>query len=372
MAETQFFELGKFSFSSGAQLNSARLAFETFGKLNARKDNAILVFHALSGSQHIAGLNDSHKNEFWTSECHSGWWNDFVGEGKIIDTNNFFVVCANFLGGCYGSTGPASINPETGKRFASWFPDVSLKDIAVSQAKLLGFLGIEKLHSVIGGSIGGMAAQEFLLSFLDRAESAVLIGTSPYLSKLNCVMNLEQILAIENDPNFNNGEYYDGEPPKKGLMLARMIAHKTYVDIDQIEKRAKAEIRKAKNGLNYDLRHSLESYMMRQGEKFVERFDANTYLKLLTAMQSYDLARDYGKGELSNVFAGVDARVQVFSINTDYCCFPEEQQALKAALEHNGVKLDYRIVDSAKGHDSFLIEPEKYVSLKWFLENSFY
>lgn len=370
MAETQFFGFDSFRFSNGARIDGAKLAFETIGKLNADGDNAVLVFHALSGSQHLAGFNDSHKNEFWTSECHTGWWNNFVGEGKIIDTKKFFVVCANFLGGCYGSTGPSSINPGTGKRFASAFPDVSLKDIAVSQARLLQFLGIEKLHSVIGASIGGMIAQEFLLSFPGRAETAVLIGTSPCLSKLNCVMNLEQIVAIENDPNFNNGEYYESEPPKKGLMLARMIAHKTYVDIDQIEKRAKAEIRNSKNSLNYDLRHSLESYMLRQGEKFSERFDANTYLKILTAMQQYNLARDYGKGELSNVFAGMDAQIQIFSINTDYCCFPEEQIALKNALDQHGVNVDFRPVDSAKGHDSFLLEPEKYIAMKWFLEKS--
>jgi homoserine O-acetyltransferase len=213
-----------------------------------------------------------------------------------------------------------------------------------------------------------MAAQEFLFSFPARVNNAILIGTSPYLSKLNCVMNLEQIIAIENDPNFNNGDYYDGKKPERGLMLARMIAHKNYVDIDQIEKRAKAEIRKTKNNLSYDLRHSLESYMLRQGEKFVDRFDANSYLRILMALQDFNLAQDYGNGNLLDAFKGIDSKIQIFSINTDYCCYPEEQVALKKAFEQNGTKVDFRIVDSEKGHDSFLLEPEKYIALKWFLE----
>lgn len=379
VAVTQFFSLCSlnqgsiFPLSSGGALNNAVLAYQTYGRLTAERDNAVLIFHALSGSQHVAGFNQSLSatNPLWTEECHVGWWNNFVGPERAIDTNKFFVICANFIGGCYGSTGPSSINPETGKPYGSTFPKISVSDIVDSQMRLVEFLGIKKLRAVIGPSLGGMLALNLSLRYPESAGTVVIIGCGLRISTLQRISRFEQICAIESDPNFNGGDYYEGPRPQKGLALARMIAHKSYVSLKVIERRARQEICTSSSLLSkYEIKHPLESYMAHQGEKFIKRFDANTYLLIAEAWQRYDLLRDVGgigvgdcheedPQALSKLLSRASQqRFLVFSIDSDVCFYPEEQREMVLALKEAGVKCNYITVHSDKGHDAFLVEPD--------------
>ena len=209
------------------------MAYETYGNLNAGKDNAILLFHALSGSQHAAGCNSSVKgvNQYWTDECHEGWWEAFIGPGKALDTREFFVICANYLGGCYGTTGPSSVDKATGIPYGSKFPSIAVRDIVDAQVKLLDALGIECLQAVVGGSMGGMACLSFATRYPERVHVVIPMATSLYATRLHRIHNFEHIYAIESDPDFNGCDYYGGAYPNQGLALARMIAHKTYVSL---------------------------------------------------------------------------------------------------------------------------------------------
>jgi homoserine O-acetyltransferase len=369
-----FMEIPEFVLSSGKKLKDVVVAYQTHGVLTEAKDNAVLVFHALSGSAHIAGFNKTYnsKNKLWAEDCHKGWWGDYVGEGKVIDTKKNFVICQNILGGCYGTTGPSSINPKTNKQYGSAFPDIEIEDIIRLQKAVLEKLGVTKLKCVIGSSMGGYAALEYLLLFGEDVEKAIIVGSAARTSSLNKMFGFEQIVAIENDPLFSGGDYYGKEPPDKGLMLARMIAGKTYVDIETVALRAKEEVILSDDYFyNYRLRHNIESYMFHQVQKFVKRFDANTYLKIVKAIQNFDLARKYGKGVLSNAFSllrGNKTRCLVVTIDSDICYYPEEQAELVSALRWNALPCSHVIVNSKKGHDSFLIEPEKYGFIKEFLD----
>ncbi len=370
---TSFTELAEFALSNGKKLSSVKVAYETYGKLNKEKSNTILVFHALSGSQHIAGTNKGFgkQNRFWTEENHTGWWNGFVGKKKLVDTEKFFVICMNILGGCYGTTGPSTKNPKTGKPYGSSFPQIETEDMARLQKKCLEKMGIKKLHAVIGGSLGGMLALEFAILFPKQAKKIVVIGSSAKTSSLNTLHNIEQIFAIENDPNYKMGDYYSQEKPDKGLMLARIVAVKTYLDIATIAKRAKKEtILPSDYFYNYRLSTPLESYMFHQGQKFVKRFDANTHITILRAMQKYDIPKKYGKGSLEKALSNLEKSTEflVVSIDSDVCFYPEEQKQIAQALRKNGIDCDSETVHSEKGHDSFLIEPEKYPFIKSFLE----
>ena len=375
-AETSinFLAIPEFALASGIKLKNVAVAYQTHGKLNEKKDNAVLVFHALSGSAHIAGINKAYssKNKFWTEDCHSGWWDEYVGEGKIIDTKNNFVICQNVLGGCYGTTGPSSLNPETNKPYGSSFPDIEIEDIVKLQMAVLEKLGISKLKCVIGSSMGGNACLEFLMLFGKDVEKAIIVGSAARTSSLNKMFGFEQIIAIENDPLFCGGDYYEKDAPDKGLMLARMIAGKTYVDIDTIALRAKEELILPDDYFyNYRLKHNIESYMFHQVQKFVSRFDANTYLKLVKAIQNFDIARKYGNGVLSNSLSKLrenKTSYLVATIDSDVCYYPEEQAELVSALRWNALSCSHVIVNSKKGHDSFLIEPEKYGFIKKFLD----
>jgi homoserine O-acetyltransferase len=355
-------------------LSSVTVAYETYGRLNADRSNAILVFHALSGSQHAAGYNPAVPGvgERWNKACHTGWWDAFIGPGRALNTDKFFVICANVLGGCYGSTGPSSLNPATGKPYGSTFPQVTISDMVDSQVRLLDHLGIEKLHAVTGASLGGMMCLCFSTLHPDRVSIVVPIATGMYTTSLQRIHNLEQILAIENDPNFHGGDYYDNARPDRGLALARMVAHKTYVSLETMEERANMQVvRDAGQFRWYKPSHAIESYLLHHGEKFTERFDANTYLRIMEAWQRFDLVAETESEGFEDLFEACrHQRYMVFSIDSDVAFFPEEQRRVVHALKANGVPCRYIIVHSDKGHDSFLLEPELFAPhLIYSLEN---
>lgn len=368
--ETQFFTFAQapdepFALENGETLAPVTLAYETCGHLSPERDNAILVFHALSGSAHMAGYNPEVPGvgDLWIDECQTGWWDLFVGPHKTIDTEKYFVICANYIGGCYGSTGPRSINPETGKPYGGKFPLLTHGDVVNSQIRLLDHLGIDRLLCVAGGSLGGVMALDLAMRYPERVHSVLSIAAGARATTLHKLFNFEQIFAIEEDPNFNYGDYYEGEPPSKGLTLARMISHKSFVHLHLMEDRARGEIIQHDGDLKgYRLQHQIESYILHAGKKFITRFDANTYLRIITMWQQFDLAKNHG-GDLVKAFeACKDLRFLIFSIDSDVCFWPEEQAEIAETLKKNEIYHHYVTVHSEKGHDSFLLEPDLYVA----------
>ncbi|MBL9128729.1 MAG: homoserine O-acetyltransferase [Verrucomicrobiales bacterium] len=365
---TRFFELASesvpFYLQSGEALAPAVLAYETYGTLNAKKSNAVLVFHALSGSQHAAGFNPSVPGvgERWTEEVHEGWWDAFIGPGRGLDTDSFFVICANFLGGCYGSTGPGSVDPRTGRPYGPRFPQLTMADIVDSQLALLDHLGIEVLHAVVGASLGGVLALSLATRWPERVRIVIPFATGIRTTPLQRLLNLEQICAIEADPNFHGGDYYSGTAPDRGLALARMIGHKTFVSLAAMEERARTEIVRRDDSLAwYQLRSPLESYMLHQGRKFVRRFDANTYLRILDAWNRFDLVREAVASDMVALFRRCrNQEYLIFTIDSDACYFPEEQAYLAEVLKKADVNATRITVHSDKGHDSFLLEAHLY------------
>lgn len=366
---TQFAEIATpaspFKFRDGGVLKHASLAYETYGKLNERRDNAILIFHALSGSQHAAGQLRKSPHPaitWWNDENYPGWWDAFIGPGKPINTRKYFVICVNYIGGCYGSTGPWSLNPETGKPYGGSFPNPTISDIVDSQVRLLDQLGVKKLLSVIGASLGGFGALNFAVRYPDRVHCVIPIATGLRATVLSKAMNFEQIYAIEEDPNFRGGNYYDGPPPHSGLTLARMISHKTFVSLSLMESRAKREIRQPDDVLSgYKIQHQVESYILHQGRKFVRRFDANSYLRIVKAWQSFNLPDEVAGGDVVRTLRRCRKQEWVlFSIDSDVCFFPDEQVEIANALKANEIDYQHITVHSEKGHDSFLIEPDLY------------
>ena len=373
---TKFFSYGSCSspirLKSGETLSEITLAYETYGKLNTERNNAILVFHALSGSQHASGSNSSlpEAGDLWQSECYTGWWDDFIGSGKVIDTDQFHVICCNYLGGCYGSTGPSSLNPATSKPYGSSFPEVSFSDVVDTQVELLSHLGISQLHAVVGASLGGMMALNLSVRYPDKVRLVCPIATSFYSTVLQRVLNVEQVQAIERDPQFQGGDYYGNSGPINGLSLARMIAHKTYVSLEAMKSRASQKLTQpSRDSSRYKFKHSVESYMLHHGDKFTLRFDANTYLILLVGWLNYDLLKDSCADSNSEMFGRCsDQSFLVFSIDSDVCFYPEEQKNLSEELTLAGVKSRLVEVKSQKGHDAFLLEPELFSeSMRSFL-----
>lgn len=351
-----------FTCRAGGIIPEVRLAYESYGKLNAAKDNAVLVFHALSGSQHAAGICQAfpEAGTLWNDECVPGWWDLFVGPGRAINTDKFFVLCVNYLGGCYGSTGPASPHPDDGRPYGSRFPFIKVEDVVRSQALLLDHLGIKKLHAVTGPSVGGMLCLTFATLYPERVDIVLPLGTGPRLTSLQRLHNFEQITAIESDQNFQGGDYYDGPHPENGLMLARMIAHKTYVSLETLETRARGELIQPDDGYTfYKLGHQIESYMLHHGKKFTQRFDANTYLRIMAMWQRFNLTTMLKIDSLVDVFKRCKhQRYMIFSIDTDVCFYPIEQKHLEDCLKQAGVRCMRVTVHSEKGHDSFLLEPD--------------
>lgn len=366
---SQFLEIATpdapFVFRSGEALEHAQIAYETFGELNEDRSNAILLFHAFSGSQHAAGINPSVPGvEFWTQECVTGWWEPFIGPGKALDTDRYFIICANYLGGCYGSTGPSSIDPLTGQRYGSRFPHVTFADIVRSQVMLLDSFRIDRLLAVVGPSTGGLGAITFATTHPHRVSKVIPIATGVKTTVLNRIILLEQILAIENDPRFRGGDYYESGAPETGLALARMISHKTFVHLNAIENRANRDLIHPDERFSwYQVHDHVESYMLHQGKKFTNRFDANTYLRICEAWSRFDPVQESGAADRDTLFARshqAEHQYLIFSIEEDYCFYPDEQQALVDALKRADVPHLFFTVHSEKGHDSFLLEPDLY------------
>lgn len=355
-----------FALKCGGVLPEVDVAYQCWGTLNKDKSNAILLSHALSGSHHASGYNPSlpEAGELWKKELHQGWWNDFMGPGKALDTNQFFIICANYLGGCYGSTGPRSVNPQTGTAYGSSFPQISVVDQVKMQTQLLDHFGIDVLHAAVGPSVGGLVTLSFATLHPERVKTVIPIASGMKTTVLNRLILFEQILAIENDPYFNGGDYYDGVHPDYGLALARMISHKTFVHLDAIEQRARREVRQDKETLAwYQVQDTFQSYMLHQGKKFVKRFDANTYLRIIDMWSRYDACKEAGvatAGELFKTCAEHGHKFLVFSIDSDFCFYPEEQAEIVSCLEASGVDTMHITVHSDKGHDSFLLEPALY------------
>jgi homoserine O-acetyltransferase len=353
------------------------IAYSDYGQLNEKKDNAIVLFHALSGSSHAAGIctRNERAGTRWTEEVHQGWWDDFIGPGKALDTGRYYVICMNLLGGCYGSTGPADIDPGTGKPFGSHFPRVLAEDQVKVQAALLDHLGVEKCHAVIGPSVGALLAVTFATTYPDRVKHVIPIAGGFKTTVLNRLLLFEQILAIENDPQFRKGDYYESGQPSYGMALARMISHKTFIHLDTIERRSSRMVRQQEDHFSwFKIRDSVQSYMIYQGKKFVDRFDANTYLRICDLWSSYDPVAASGKKSPRELFAPCREHEQqflIFSIDSDFCFYPEEQHELEMHLKDAGVSVMRITVHSEKGHDSFLLEPELFTPhLDHFLRSS--
>ena len=362
---TQFFEFNNpkkpLQLRVGGKLPRFTLAYEMYGRMNADRSNVILLFHAMTGSQHAAGINkrvpglDRH----WTEEMHEGWWDDFIGPGKALDTRKFCVICANYLGGCYGSTGPASINPKTGRPYGPAFPVLRMVDIVESQLRLLDSLGVKKLHAVTGASLGGYLSLLLAARYPDRVKIVIPIGSGAETTINHRILNFEQISAIESDTHFRGGGYYDGLRPDTGLALARRIAHKTFVSPDTLRERARSEVvsQKPPHGW-YEMNHPIESYMHHQGIKFVQRFDANTYLRIVDAWQWFNLAAEAGAKDLSELFERCRRQeFLVFSMDSDVSFPPHDQAKLVHLLKHAHVPVMWITVHTDKGHDAFLLEP---------------
>ncbi len=348
---------------SGAVVPAYDLVYETYGTLNAAKSNAILVCHALSGSHHVAGCYaDSPKN--------IGWWDNIVGPGRPLDTERFFIIGVNNLGGCHGSTGPATVNPATGKPWGADFPVVTVNDWVESQARLADRLGIDAFAATIGGSLGGMQALQWTINYPERVRHALVIAAAPKLTAQNIAFNDVARQAILTDPEFHAGHYYEYRTvPKRGLRLARMLGHITYLsDYGMAEKFGRI-LREGAFKFGYDVEFEIESYLRYQGDKFAGFFDANTYLLMTRALDYFDPAHDFG-GDLTAALAGTQAGYLVISFSTDWRFSPGRSREIVAALLDNGRNVSYAEIESTAGHDSFLMDdPYYHAVVRAYLEN---
>lgn len=329
-----------------------QLMVETYGELNADKSNALLICHALSGDHHAAGYHPGDERP--------GWWDQHIGPGKPIDTNQFYVVSLNNIGGCSGSTGPKTINPDTGKAWGPDFPIVTVSDWVQTQARLADRLGIGRWAAVVGGSLGAMQALQWSIDFPDRIASALIIAAAPKLSAQNIAFNEIARRAIMSDPHFSEGRYGErGEKPHHGLMLARMLGHITYISDDMMRQRFGRELREGKVNFGFDVEFQIESYLRHQGETFVDRFDANTYLLMTKALDYFDPADPHG-GDLCKALSNVQARFLVVSFTSDWRFSPERSREIVAALHQNRKQVSYAEIDSPDGHDAFLLPHDRY------------
>ena len=343
---------------SGQTIHSHDVAYKTYGTLNSNKDNAILICHALSGDQYVASSHPITNKD--------GWWARMVGENKPIDTNRFFVICINVLGGCMGSTGPASIDPETKKEFAINFPIITIADMVKAQVRLIDHLGIEKLVSVIGGSMGGMQALEWAASFPKRLKSAIPIATSSRHTAQNIAFHELGRQAIMADINWNSGNYKDkGTNPSKGLSIARMTAHVTYLSEASLTKKFGRKLQDKKDlGFGFDADFQIESYLRHQGHTFVDRFDANSYLYITRAMDYFDLEKTHKK-TLTEIFTDTNLKFLVVSFTGDWLYPTSENLMIVRALSAGGADVSFVEIESDKGHDAFLLdEPNFHSTLK--------
>lgn len=343
-------EPGALELSGGQTLSPVTVVYETYGELNSRKDNAILVCHALSGDAHVAGYHHADDRE-------PGWWDVMVGPGRALDTNRYFVICSNIIGGCKGSTGPGSVNPKTGRPYALSFPVVTVEDMVRAQKVLIEHLGIETLLAVVGGSMGGMQALQWAVSYPQHVRLVFPIATTSCLSPQAIAFNEVGRQAIMADPDWLGGEYYGKSIPLRGLSIARMIGHITYLsDRSMHTKFGRRLQEKAEYGYDFVTDFQVESYLHYKGDSFVKRFDANSYLYITKAMDYFDLARSYGS--LREAFAKTTARFLVVSFSSDWLFPPYQSREIVSALRQNGNDVVYTEIQTDFGHDAFLLEAE--------------
>lgn len=349
---------------SGHRLDHLQIAYQTYGTLNADKSNAILICHALTGDQHVANTHPVTGKP--------GWWSDMVGSGKPIDTDRYFVICSNVLGGCMGTTGPASTNPATGEVYALDLPVITIRDMVRAQAKLIDRLGIETLFSVAGGSMGGMQVLQWASTYPDRVFSALPIAAAARHSSQNIAFHEVGRQAVMADPEWRGGRYLSGHTsPKKGLAVARMAAHITYLSDDALHRKFGRNLQdRDKPTFGFDADFQIESYLRHQGMTFVDRFDANSYLYLTRAMDYFDLAADFD-GRLASAFKGTRTRFCVVSFTSDWLFPTVENKAVVRALNAAAASVSFVEIETDRGHDAFLLdEPELFATIRGFLSSA--
>jgi homoserine O-acetyltransferase/O-succinyltransferase len=343
---------------SGASIRGYSLAYETYGTLNADKSNAVLICHALNASHHVAGV-------YAGQDDSEGWWDTMIGPGKPVDTERFFVIGVNNLGSCFGSTGPMHVNPDTGKVYGANFPVVTVEDWVSAQARLLTRLGIETLAAVMGGSLGGMQALSWTLQYPQRVRHAVVVASAPNLTAENIAFNEVARRAIVTDPDFHGGHFYEhGVVPKRGLRIARMIGHITYLSDDVMNEKFGRQLRQGMD-IRYttqDVEFQIESYLRYQGDKFSEYFDANTYLLITRALDYFDPALRHN-GNLAKALAVAQAKFLLVSFTTDWRFSPKRSRELVKALLDNRRDVSYAEIDAPHGHDAFLLEDARYLAV---------
>ncbi len=346
---------------SGASLRDYTLAYETYGQLNADRSNAVLICHALNASHHVAGVYAGQVNS-------EGWWDNMIGPGKPVDTDRFFVIGINNVGSCFGSTGPMHANPdatEPGRVYGADFPVVTVEDWVNAQARLVSHLGITKLAAVMGGSLGGMQALSWTLQYPDRVGHAVVVASAPNLTAENIAFNEVARRAIVTDPDFHGGHFYaHGTVPKRGLRIARMIGHITYLSDDVMNEKFGRQLREslAYKYSTQDVEFQIESYLRYQGDKFAEYFDANTYLLITRALDYFDPARNFG-GDLSRALARATCKFLLVSFTTDWRFSPKRSREIVKALLVNQRDVSYAEIDAPHGHDAFLLDDPRYLGV---------
>ena len=351
----------------GARLGPITLAYETYGTLNADKSNVVLILHALSGDSHAAGY-------YKPDDDKPGWWDNMVGPGKGIDTNKYFVICSNIIGSCMGSTGPCSINPKTVLPYALDFPVVTIGDMVKAQKALIDHLGIDKILSVVGGSIGGMQVLEWCVRYPEIVESAIPLATTTKHSALAIAFNEVGRQAIMADPKWNNGNYYFGSKPDLGLAVARMIGHITYLSDESMRLKFGRRLQdKSDFSFNFDADFQVESYLRYQGAKFVDRFDANSFLYITKAGDYYDFEKLYGDGSAVKAFSATKAKFLVVSFTSDWLYPTYQSRDMVKAMKKNGLDVSFCEIEAEWGHDAFLISSERLTALiRGFLDRVYY
>jgi len=339
--------------SCGKTLDNFELIYETYGKLNKNKDNAVLVCHALTGNQHVAGR---HKK----TDKYPGWWDSLVGPGKPLNTNKFFVIGINNLGGNEGSTGPKSINPKTKKVWGSSFPIITVEDWVRTQKTLINYLGIQKLSSVIGGSLGGMQALEWNLQFPNEVKNTIIIAAAPNLTAQNIAFNEVARQSIITDPDFQKGDFYTKKnKPKRGLRVARMLGHITYLSNDAMKSKFGRKKQNKDYQYNFNTEFEIESYLNYQGDKFAKEFDANTYIRMTKALDYYDPTKQ-NKKRLSEVFKKIKSKFLVISFTSDWRFSPSRSKEIVKSLLDNNINVSYAEISAESGHDAFLMSDDHY------------
>jgi homoserine O-acetyltransferase len=346
---------------SGKTLGPITIAYETYGELNADKSNAILVVHALSGDAHAAGFHEGDKNP--------GWWDDLIGPNKALDTGRYFVICSNIIGGCKGSTGPSSINPKTGKPYALDFPIITIGDMVRAQKHLIDYLGIRKLLCVVGGSVGGMQVLQWVASYPKSVQSAIPIATAAKHSPQQIAFDEVGRQAVMADPAWNQGNYYDSSKPERGLAVARMIGHITYMSDKSMEEKFSRKLKDKDYSFKFTTDFEVEGYLRYRGDNFVKRFDANSYLYITKAMDYFDLSG----AKLIPKDKSIDVRFLVISFKSDWLYPSYQSQDIVRQLKIRGVDATYCEINSTYGHDAFLLEVEEETRLiKHFLKKTFH